>query len=147
MSPMEQASSSNRLGRSIADMQGNDEDRARLLGRLAVGLAIATALGAAVLAALELLGLLAGQNLIPTMLFSAILMGAIAGVTYWLTQKKRFTLATNIFLYSTVLYVTLLIYLIGASGPLFVAYLIPVMAAGLFGKTGDGLRIFVVALV
>jgi methyl-accepting chemotaxis protein len=128
-------------------MQGNDEDRARLLGRLAVGLAIATALGAAVLAALELLGLLAGQNLIPTMLFSAILMGAIAGVTYWLTQKKRFTLATNIFLYSTVVYVTLLIYLIGASGPLFVAYLIPVMAAGLFGKTGDGLRIFVVALV
>jgi methyl-accepting chemotaxis protein len=145
---MEQASSSNRLSRLVADMHGNAQDRSRLLANLAVGLGAAALLGAAAAVGLWLFGVITVQNFVPIAIFSALLMCAIAAATFWLTQRKRFKLATNIFLYSTVVYITLLIYLIGGvGGPMFVAYLIPVMAAGLFGKTGDGIRIFLISLV
>jgi methyl-accepting chemotaxis protein len=129
-------------------MQGSEEDRSRVLGRLAIGLGVAALLSGAAEIGLWLFNIISGQSFVPTAIIAALLMVAIATVTYLLTQQKRFQLATNIFLYSTVVYVTLLIYLIGGvGGPMFVAYLIPVMAAGLFGKAGDGIRIFVVSLV
>ena len=85
-------------------------------------------------------------NYVPAVIASMLLMSAIVAATYWLTRQRRFKLAANLFLYTTVAYVTLLIYLIGGvGGPMFVVYLIPIMAAGLFGKTGDGVRIFIIS--
>jgi methyl-accepting chemotaxis protein len=142
---MEQVSS--RFDRTIADMHGTDHDRARLLGRLAIGLGIAALLGGAAQILLWLFGLIVSANYIPAVISSMVLMVAIAAATYWLTRQGRFQLATNLFLYGSVGYVTLLVYLIGGvGGPMFVAYLIPIMAAGLFGKAGEGVRIFVLSL-
>ena len=142
---MEQVSS--RFGRTVADMHGTDQDRARLLGRLAIGFGIAVLLGGTVQIALWLFGLIISPNYVPAVISSVLLMSAIVAATYWLTRQRRFKLATNVFLYTTVGYVTLLVYLIGGvGGPMFVAYLIPIMAAGLFGKTGDGMRIFIISL-
>ncbi len=142
---MEQVSS--RFGRTVADMHGTDQDRARLLGRLAIGFGAAALLGGILQIALWLFGLIVGPNYVPAVIASVLLISAIAATTYWLTQQRHFKLATNMFLYTTVGYVTLLIYLIGGvGGPMFVAYLIPIMAAGLFGKTGDSVRIFIISL-
>ena len=97
--------------------------------------------------ALWLFGLIDSPNYVPAVIASVLLMSAIVAATYWLTRQRRFKLAANLFLYTTVAYVTLLIYLIGGvGGPMFVAYLIPIMAAGLFSKTGDGVRIFIISL-
>ncbi|HEX9372296.1 MAG TPA: methyl-accepting chemotaxis protein [Roseiflexaceae bacterium] len=145
---MEQASSEDRLRlrRTIADIQGTDGDRARLLVRLAAGFTIVAVLGGLVIIVLSLLGFLPMQVLLPE-LISFVLAGLIAGGAAWLARGKRYQLATNFFLYSTTFYVTLSIYLLGGvSGPLFVVYLIPVMAAGLFGRSGDGIRLFLVSL-
>src|SRR5262245_10864669 len=121
---MEQVSS--RFSRRVADMNGNVEDRSQLLGRLALGLGVAALLGGVAQVALWLFGLIAAPNYIPTVLISTLVMCAIATATYWLTRQKRFKLATNLFLYGTVLYVTLLVYSIGGvGGPIFVTYLIP----------------------
>jgi methyl-accepting chemotaxis protein len=142
---MEQVSS--RFGRTVADMNGTDEDRARLLGRLVIGLSAAALLGGIAQIVLWLFGLIVSSNYVPAVVASAILMCSIAAATYWLTRQRRFKLATNVFLYATVAYVTLLTYLIGGvGGPMFVAYMIPIMTAGLFGKTGDGVRVFVLSL-
>jgi methyl-accepting chemotaxis protein len=144
---MEQVSS--RFGRTVADMHGTDLERSRLLGRLALGLGTAALLGGIAQIALWVFGLIVSPNYIyiPAVISSMLLMSAIAAATYWLTQQRRFKLATNVFLYTTVGYVTLLIYLIGGvGGPMFVAYLIPIMAAGMFGKTSDGVRIFLISL-
>jgi methyl-accepting chemotaxis protein len=142
---MEQVSA--RFGRTVADMNGSEEDRARLLGRLAIGLGAAALLGSIAQIALWLFGLIVSSNYVPAVIFSAILISAISAATYWLTRRRRFKLATGLFLYATVAYVTLLTYLIGGvGGPIFAAYLVPIMAAGLFGKTGDGVRVFILSL-
>src|SRR5947207_13351705 len=99
---MEQVSS-NRLRRAAADLQGNDEERSRLLGRLAVRLGGAALIGGAAEILLWLFGIIEGQNFVPAALFSSLLMCAVAAVTFSLIQRKRFKLATNVFLYTTVL--------------------------------------------
>jgi methyl-accepting chemotaxis protein len=143
---MEQVSS--RFGRTVADMNGSEQDRGRLLRRLALCLGIAALLSTSVQIVLWLLGMIiASPNFVPITIASVLLMCAIVATTYWLTRQRRFRLAANVFLYATVAYVTLLIYLIGgAGGPIFVVYLIPSMAAGLFSKTLNGVRIFILAL-
>ena len=142
---MEQVSRS--FGRTVADMNGSDQDRARLLGRLAMGFGTAALLGGIAQIALWLFGVIVSPNFLPAVIASVLLICASVAATYWLTQRRRFKLATNVFLYTTVAYVTLLIYLIGGvGGPIFVVYLIPIMAAGLFSKTGDGVRIFIISL-
>jgi len=143
---MEQMSS--RFGRTVADMNGSEHDRTRLLGRLAICLGTAALLASIVQIVLWLLGMIANPYFVPVMIASVLLLCAIVAITYWLTQQQRFKLAANVFLYTTVAYVTLLIYLIGGvGGPLFVVYLIPIMAAGLFSKIGDGVRIFGIAFI
>jgi methyl-accepting chemotaxis protein len=142
---MEQMSS--RFGRTVADMNSSEHDRARLLRQLALSLGIAALLASIVQIVLWLLGMIVSPSFVPVMIASVLLICAIVAATYWLTQQQRFKLAANVFLYTTVAYVTLLIYLIGGvGGPMFVVYLIPSMAAGLFSKTGDGVRIFIIAL-
>ncbi|HEU5098296.1 MAG TPA: hypothetical protein VFU22_04725, partial [Roseiflexaceae bacterium] len=136
-----------RFGRTVADINGSDQDRARLLGRLALGLGAAALLGSMAQIALWLFGLIVSPNYILAVIGSTLLMSSIAAATYWLTRQQRFKLATNVFLYTTVVYVSLLTYLIGGvGGPMFVLYMIPIMSAGLFGKAGDGVRVFMLSL-
>jgi len=143
---MEQVSS--RFDRTVADMNGSEHDRTRLLGRLAICLGMAALLASIAQIVLWLFGMIVSPYFVPVTIASVLLVCAIAAATYWLTQQRRFKLATNLFLYTTVAYVTLLIYLIGGvGGPMFVVYLIPIMAAGLFSKIGDGVRIFAIAFI
>jgi hypothetical protein len=138
---------SSRFGRTVADMNGTDLDRARLLGRLVIGLCVVALLGCATLIGLWLVGLLNSPNYLPAVISAAVLISVITASTHWLMRQRRFKLATTVFLYSTAGYITLLVYLLGGvGGPVFVAYLIPIMVAGLFGKTGDGVRIFIISL-
>jgi methyl-accepting chemotaxis protein len=144
---MEKASLDNRLGHVIVSIQGDEDTRSRLLGRLAVGLGVIAVLGGFAIIGLGLFGIPSGQALLPAVLLSMFIGCGIAAATSWLARGKRYHLATNVFLYGTALYITLVIYLIGGtSGPMFVAYLIPVMIAGLFGTAGDSIRLFLFSL-
>ncbi len=98
-----------------------------------------------VLIGLALFGILPGQLFLPALL-SALLAGAVIACTIWLARNNQ-RAATITFLYGIVLYVSMTIYLVnGVAGPAFLVYLIPVMAAGLFGKARDSIRLFLVAL-
>jgi methyl-accepting chemotaxis protein len=144
---MEQIFTPRSIGRTIADIQGSDADRSRLLMRLALAFAAVSVVSSALLMLMVFLELLPGLIFIPA-LVSAMLACAVTAVPFWLTRAKRYRLATIVFLYGTVLQASMLVFLFnGITGPAFVAYLIPVMVAGLFGKAGDGIRLFVVSLV
>jgi methyl-accepting chemotaxis protein len=128
-------------------MQSEIADRAHLLSQVAVGLGAVAILGGLTMIVLGWMEILAGQALLPSVLITMVLGGAIAIATLGLVRRKRTTLATKLFLYSTVLYITLVVYLIGGvAGPMALAYLLPIMAAGLFAKPSDSLRIFGVSL-
>jgi methyl-accepting chemotaxis protein len=145
---MEQDISQNRLGRTIADIHNDQSELARLLGRVSLGLVGIAGLSGGVMLVLQLLGALAVTRLFPAVLLSILLASGIALGTHWLIRQKRYQSATNLFLYSTLVYVTVGIYLIGGvNGPLFVAYLLPIMAAGLFGRASDSIKLFAVAAV
>jgi methyl-accepting chemotaxis protein len=132
----------------MAGLQIEPGDRSRLLSQLALGLgALAVGCGVVMLG-LGWMGILASPALVPSVLVAVTLGVVIAVATAGLLRRKRYWLATKLFLYGTVLYCTLVIYLIGGvAGPLVLAYLLPIMAAGLFAKPVDSLRILVVALV
>src|SRR5207253_3029431 len=94
---------------------------------------------------LALLGTLSTEIITPGLL-GIMFAASVTGATYWLVRLQRRELATTIFLYGMVLYVSLMIYLTGAAGPTFVVYLVPIMVAGLLGKGNDGARLFLVSL-
>jgi methyl-accepting chemotaxis protein len=144
---MQQESTRNRLGRAIAGIQSDENNQALLLNRVALGLGAITVCGYATILALGWLGVLSGRALVPAALLALVLGCAITAATLVLARQNRSELATKLFLYGTVLEVTLTVYLLGGvGGPMFVAYLFPVLAAGLLGKPIDGVRIFLVAL-
>jgi methyl-accepting chemotaxis protein len=129
----------------IADLQASDSDRTRLLLRLSIAFGVLALTSGGVLIGLALLDVLPDQLFLPALL-SALLAGAVIASTIVLARSNR-RVATITFLYGIVLYVSMTIYLLnGVTGPAFLAYLIPVMAAGLFGKASDSIRLFVVAL-
>ena len=145
---MEQVSIQNRLGRTIADIHNDQGELARMLGRVALGLLAITAVSDAIILVMAMAGILTAERPFPAVLLSIALAGAIALTTLWLLRKKRYQIATNLFLFSTLFQVTVGIYLIGGvTGPIFISYLIPIMAAGLFGKASDSLRLFIVAAI
>jgi methyl-accepting chemotaxis protein len=132
--------------RTLAEIQGGNLDRARLLERLALAFGACTILGGLVLIVLIVLDIVSSQ-VFPPLLVQMTLSGLVAAGTFWLVRKGRYNLATQIFFYGFVLSVSVGVYTFGGvAGPVFVAYLIPIIAAGLLGKAGDGARIFVVAL-
>jgi methyl-accepting chemotaxis protein len=145
---MEHVSAQNRLGRTVADIHNDQGELARLLGRVSLGLLVITAVSDAIIVVMAMVGILIADRLFPAVLLSIVLAGAIALATQWLIRKKRYQIATNLFLFSTLFQVTVGIYLIGGvTGPIFISYLIPIMAAGLFGKASDSLRLFIVATI
>lgn len=144
---MEQVSSESSLGRALANLQGSDDDRARLLNRLAISVGGICVLGSLLLVPLALLGMLDSRLILP-LIISSVLSGTVAISTLVLTRLKLHRMAIVLFLYGTVVNITALVYLIGGvGGPVFVAYLLPVMIAGLFGKPGDGVRLFTISLI
>ena len=125
--------------------QGSHADRPRLLLRLAIAFAIVSLLSGLIMISLAtVLGI--STQIVTPVLLGIVFAGAVAGATYWLVWMRRLALATTIFLYGMVLYVSLMIYLTGATGPAFVVYLVPIMAAGVLGEATDGVRLFIVSL-
>jgi methyl-accepting chemotaxis protein len=142
---MEQVSPQGHLGRAVANLQGGDEDRARLLGRFTLGFGALSLCGGVVLALLSMLQVVESQALAPTIIITLITV-AQSVASSWLISMKRYRMATALFLYSSPPLVTLVIYLLGGvAGPLFVGYLIPVVVAGLFRKVNDAIRLFFIS--
>jgi methyl-accepting chemotaxis protein len=134
------------FARTIAEIQGGSFDRARLLERLALTLGLSTVFGGLVLIVLIVVDVIRSRVL-PPLLIQMILSSLVAAGTLWLARTGRYKLATHIFFYGFVLSISVGIYTFGGvAGPLFGAYLIPIIAAGLLGKAGDGARLFVVSL-
>ncbi|HNP71110.1 MAG TPA: methyl-accepting chemotaxis protein [Kouleothrix sp.] len=145
---MSQAPDPNRLGRTIVDIYNDEGERSRLLGRFAISFGTIAAAGSCTLLGLNLLGALPGQRLAFVVMLSLLLALSITLATLGLLRGRRYRLATNLFLYSAVFYVTVAIYLVGGvASPIFVLYFVPIMAAGLFGRTQDSIRLFLVALL
>ena len=136
---------SQKLASTLADSQANDAQRARLMVRFAAALAPLSVGSGGVVILLGLLHMQPGEVVIPTI--SAVLLAcAVIVGTVWLTRTQRHRAATLAFLYGTVIYASVTVYVLnGVAGPAFLGYLIPIMAAGLFGKAGDGIRVFLVS--
>lgn len=129
-----------------SNMQGDDAERARLLMRLSRAFVAFSVAGSIVVAAMGVAGVLPALTLM-TSLVSIVLVCLVGASIHWAAESLSLAVASGIFLYSSVLYVTLLVAMIGGvTGPLFAAYLVPVIAAGMFGRAGDGVRLFLVAL-
>src|SRR3954463_3905668 len=134
------------FARSITDFQTNDSDRSRLLVHLATGFATLATLAGAVIIALALFGALQDRRMITPTFGAIALAGVLSAVTVWFARQERYRLAVNFFLYGNVLYVTMMIYLLGGvTGPVFAAYLMPIVAAGLLDKTGTSAWLFGIA--
>src|SRR5262249_44016525 len=109
-------------------------------------LGLCTMLGGLVLIALIIVDRIT-IRVLPPLLIQMTLGGLVAIGTFWLSRKGRYKLASQVFFYGFVFSISLGVYTFGGvSGPLFAAYVIPIMAAGLLGKAGDGARLFAVAL-
>lgn len=145
---MSQAPEFNRLGRTVADIHNDDGQHSRLLSRLAISMGAIAAIGSIALLVLNLFGALPGRQLIIAVIVSLLLAGALTFITLWLVRQRRFQLATTVFLYSAIGYVTVATYLIGGvASPMAMFYFVPIMAGGLLGKNRDSLRLFLVAML
>lgn len=145
---MSQIADHNRSRRMAVDIYNNQNERARLLGRFALSFAATTFLGGIGMVVLNLVGMLSNPRVLTTISFALAIGLVITGATIWLLRKQRYRHASIVFLYATVLYVTLTIHLVaGTSGPVCILYLVPIMAAGLFGARNDSIYLFVLALV
>ena len=144
---MAQAFAPNRVGQTFVDLKSDEGSQAKLLSRVTFGFGAIAIFGSLAVILLAVLGIIPSLAAIPIAVLTILLECAIAAATLWLARRGRFQSATRCLLYGTVIEVTLAIYLIdGAHSPIFVAYLFPVMTAGLLGKPIEGLRLFLVSL-
>lgn len=128
------------------DEPGSDADRTQLLARFAGVLAAVAVFGGF---AVLLAAVIWRQSTAAIVgVVAASLVGiSVAGSTHWLIRRKLCSAATKLFLFGLLLCVTLTIHVFGGvGGPLFTAYLIPIIAAGFLGKPADGPRLFLAAL-
>jgi methyl-accepting chemotaxis protein len=130
----------------VADLQGTDADRGRMLRRFVTTFFGLGMVGNLVLALLGGIGILPREMLLFAAA-SAASVCTITGLSYLCLQKFSYTTAISLFLYSTVLYVTLMLAAIGGvTGPLFVGYLLPIIAAGVFGRARDAVWLLIVGV-
>lgn len=135
------------MARAVTTIHGDDADRSQLLAWLTQVIAVIMGVGDVIILTLAMLEKLP-QEVLPPAAVALVLVIVIAFSTLLLIRRKQYQLAANMFLYGSVLYITLMVYLgNGAGGPMFVAYLIPIMAAGLFGRAHDSFRLFIVSLI
>jgi methyl-accepting chemotaxis protein len=141
------------FARMVTNIQGDDTQRSQLLKHLALAFAVVAAAGCALVLALAIFGVVrlapvVQQQVITATLIVLLMVGAIVGATWAAIHLGRGRLATSIFLYGTLLYAAGMIVVTGgADGPGAFAFLFPIVAAGLFGRSADSVRLFVMALV
>jgi methyl-accepting chemotaxis protein len=144
---MERTTSRRVFAEMITNLQGNAGERSQLLVHLAVAFGGVAVVGSALVILLGLVGMLP-QEVIASSILVMVMVGAIAGATLATVRMRYYDLATSIFLYGAQLYVAALIFLTdGVTGPAFIAFLFPIMAAGLFGRSADSVWLFLLALV
>ena len=138
---------SSRIGAAVAALQGSDLERSGLMLRFALILAGVSLSGGLLLSLLCLVGLLPA-DLVGYIIGAMLLTTLVYGGTSLLVQQGKHRLATSFFLYGTLAYISLLVFLFGGVTRLMpIAFVIPVMVAGLFGRLRDGLWLFVAALL
>lgn len=140
---MEQTAHRSRFFSLAADLQGSEMDRSRLLMRLVFALVGAVLGGALLMILLAFVGQLP-SDLINTALAIIGMVGVIAAGTYAFVYFQRYNIATIFFLYGTMLFVVVMVYLTGGvTGPALIAHTFPIMAAGLFRRGRDSLYLLV----
>jgi methyl-accepting chemotaxis protein len=131
----------------VTNIQGDDAQRSQLLKHLALAFAVVAVAGCVLVILLALSGVVLAQ-VIPAALIIVAMVCAIFGATWLAIRIERHQLATSLFLYGTLVYVAGVIFVTGgADGPGAFAFLFPIVAAGLFGRSADSLRLFVAALL
>jgi methyl-accepting chemotaxis protein len=141
------------FARMVTNIQGDDTQRSQLLKHLALAFAVVASAGCALIILLTILGLLRltpalQQQVITATLIVLLMVAAIVGATRAAIHFGRGRLATSLFLYGTLVYVAGVIVVTGGvDGPGAFAFLFPIVAAGLFGRSADSVRLFVMALV
>ena len=148
MPPMDQVSRQPALTRIFRNVQiDDDDDRLRLLGQLSTAFVVMTMLNGLLMFGLALVGKIRGDIVAPILVLMVI-AAVLGGMIFGFVRFQKRAIATKIFLYGLVLYISIAIYLIGGvTSPVFIAYMLPVVAAGLLGESNDGVWLFVVALV
>lgn len=140
------------FARIVTSIQGDNEQRSQLLKHLALAFAGVALVSCAAMVGLALSGILrldaaAQQQVVGAALVVGLMVGVIFGATRLAIHFGRHQLATGIFLYGALGYVAGLILATGgADGPGAFAFLFPIVAAGLFGRSADSVRLFGVAL-
>lgn len=144
---MDHVSNRQRFANVITNPQSDDADRAPLLNHLTLVFSGVAAGGSLLMVGLGLAGIIPAQ-VIGAALAVILMVALIAGGTYYAVRAGRHQLATNFFLYGSLIYVIGMIYLTGGvGGPASVAFLFPIVVAGLFGRSAESPRLFTTALV
>jgi methyl-accepting chemotaxis protein len=148
MRTMQQTARSSSGFRGLAaELQGNENDRARLLMRLVYAFAGAVVVSGISILLLAIAGILPNQLAI-SVLPPILLVAIITSATMMAVRAQRHTLATLIFLYGTMLFVTGLGYIAGGvTGPAMIAYAFPIVAAGMFGHSRDVIQLLIISIV
>jgi methyl-accepting chemotaxis protein len=130
-----------------ADLQGSETDRSRLLLNLMFAMAGSVLIASAVLAILTLVSILPATILVA--IFPPVLaMLAVTGATWLAVRREQHSIATTIFLYGTFFFSVLLGYIAGGvTGPAMIAYAFPIVAAGMFGRDRDVIRLLLLTLI
>lgn len=144
---MRQFARSSRFLGLAADLQGSETDRSRLLVSLALAFAGAVATGSVLFSLLAVTGILP-TSLLGTTIPIIVIVVLIAGATSLAVRMDKHDLATSIFLYGALIFVAALNYMAGGiTGPAIIGYAFPIVAAGMFGRSSDVIRLFVLGLV
>lgn len=140
-------SPSSRNATVVAALQGSDGDRSVIMLRFALILAATSLVAGFILSLLSSSGVLPPQ-LTLYIVAAMVLTTIVCGGTYGLVRARKYRVAVQFFLYGCLAYIALLVYLFGGSSRLVpVVYVIPVMVAGLFGRSRGSVWLFVAALL
>jgi len=144
---MEQASNHKIFASVITNPQSHDEERARVLTHLTIVFGGVAGVGSTLFIVLALVGIMPPQAVGAAAGVIAMVV-VIVGGTLGALRLSTATVASNIFLYGSLIYVIGMIYLGGGvTGPAGIAFLFPVVVAGLFGRAAESPRLFGVALL
>jgi hypothetical protein len=144
---MEQASNHKIFASVITNPQSHDEERARVLTHLTMVFGGVAGVGNTLFIVLALVGIMPLQA-IGAAAGVIAMVAVIVGGTLGALRLSTATVASNIFLYGSLIYVIGMIYLGGGvTGPAGIAFLFPVVVAGLFGRAAESPRLFGVALL
>lgn len=144
---MEQVSKHKIFASVITNLQSHDEERVRALTHLTMVFGGVAGTGSILFIILALVGIMP-QGAIGAAAGVIAMIVTIVGGTFGALRLGKATVAANIFLYGSLVYVIGMIYLGGGvTGPASMAFLFPVVVAGLFGRAAESPRLFGIALL